>query len=119
MLIHLSQAGEGAAGAAVQLCLNPIAIPRCMKPVLGVRTGLVLLMSVHSRGLEQQRAVPCWKVQPEKDANDTQRGMNGSRELLRVRCLDQRGKNPKPSPSCHCTNCKAENRAALGIVLWL
>lgn len=82
MLIHLLQAGVGAAGAAWQLCLNPIAIPCCTKPVLGVRMGLGLLLSVHACSLEQQRVVPCWKVQPEKDANDTQRGMNGSRELL-------------------------------------
>lgn len=66
----------GVAGAALQLWFNPIAIPCCRKPVPGVRTGLVLLLSVLTRGLEQQRPVPCWKVQPEKDANDTQRGMN-------------------------------------------
>lgn len=51
-----------------------------MKPVLGVGMGLVLLLSVHTRGLEQQRAVPCWKVQPEKRCKRHQRGMNAALE---------------------------------------
>lgn len=80
-----------------QLCLNPIAIPGWMRPVLGVRMSLVVLLSLHSPGLEQQRAVPCWKVQPEKDANDTQPGVKAALES----CCSIKGgeKTPNQTPA--------------------
>lgn len=89
--------------------------------VAGVRTGLGLLLSLHTRGPEQQRAVPGWKLQPEKDANDTQRGMNAALESCCERGASIKGgKKPQTKPWLPLPELQSRERAELlpGAALW-